>query len=77
MAPHPYLLARRPTLPVVVFTEAGTRASRCINGLHVQSFIGNPHGPGTMLTFVSGDVVLLEDDFDRVVAAFAHTEVEG
>jgi hypothetical protein len=43
-------------------------SSRCINGLHVQTFIQNPFGDrkGTLITFASGDRVTVANDFDLV-----------
>lgn len=69
--------ARPPLLPMTVFTDAATNDARCVNGLHVQTFIANPHGEGTLVTFINGDVVLIREPFDAVVESFAIDEVDG
>ncbi|HKS23680.1 MAG TPA: hypothetical protein VJZ76_12835 [Thermoanaerobaculia bacterium] len=55
-------------VPVVVFQDANTGAPRCINGLHVQTFIQNPSKGrnGTLITFASGDKVTVTADFKVV-----------
>ena len=60
--------ARRREVPLVVFQDRENGNSRCINGLHVQTFIANPFGDckGTLITFASGDRVTVVDEFDLV-----------
>ena len=54
-------------IPIVVFLDARTNEDRCINGLHVQTFIRNPSPTGgTIITFASGDTVTVTENFDRV-----------
>jgi hypothetical protein len=62
------MLGRRAELPLAVFQDAETSRFRCVNGLHVQTFIANPfgHEQGTLITFASGDRVTVTDDFDHV-----------
>jgi hypothetical protein len=59
-------------VPIAVFMDVQSGAPRCINGLHVQTFIQNPFGDhsGTLITFASGDTVTVADDFDAVVDTF-------
>lgn len=68
---------RHAALPVVVFTDAETKESRCINGLHVETFIPNPFGSGTLITFASGDSVTVTDDFDTVVDTLIGDRADG
>jgi uncharacterized protein YlzI (FlbEa/FlbD family) len=60
---------RRPRLPVFVLRDVEARTHRCVNGLHIQTFIPNPYGnqEGTLITFANGDSVTVENDFDEVV----------
>ena len=54
-------------IPIVVFQDVETRDSRCINGLHVQTFVRSRfHKGGTLITFANGDTVTVEGDFDTV-----------
>lgn len=64
--------SRRREVPIAVFQDQETGRSRCINGLHVQTFISNPFRDhkGTLITFVNGDMVTVVDDFEEVVRAF-------
>lgn len=67
--------SRHHGVPIFVFTDASTGGSRCVNGLHVQTFVPNPfwngtEPRGTLITFSSGDTVTVADDFDVVVDAF-------
>lgn len=64
-------------IPVAVFTEAQTGVSRCVNGLHVQTFVPNRFGKGTHITFINGDYVTVEDSFDAVVDAFMCDKLDG
>lgn len=68
---------RQTGLPIVVFHDAQSGEFRCINGLHVQTFIPNPFGTGTLLTFASGDTVTVTDDFDDVLTMFMADRVDG
>ena len=60
--------ARRREVPLAVLQDQETGSLRCINGLHVQTFIQNPFGDrkGTLITFASGDRVTVADDFELV-----------
>jgi hypothetical protein len=69
--------SRTPGVPIIVFQDAATGESRCVNGLHVQTFIANPFGDGTLLTFANGDTVILVDSFDVVVDAFMSDRQDG
>ena len=31
-------------VPIIVLTDAKTKEGRCVNGLHVQTFVENPFG---------------------------------
>jgi hypothetical protein len=56
-------------IPIAIFQDAETGESRCINALHVQTFITSPYPDtkgGTFITFDSGDTVTVTDDFDHV-----------
>ena len=54
-------------IPIVVFRDVETRDSRCVNGLHVQTFVRSRfHKGGTLITFANGDTVTVEEDFDAV-----------
>jgi hypothetical protein len=64
-------------VPIFVFTELSTGGSRCINGLHVQTFVPNPFGDGTLLTFVNGDSVTLMDTFEAIVDTFMSDRQDG
>ena len=64
------ITTRRPVVPFVVFQDAETGTSRCVNPLHVETFISSPFPHtkgGTIITFASGDLVTVTDDFNRVV----------
>jgi hypothetical protein len=59
---------------MVVLLDMETGKDRCINGLHVQTFIRSPFPHtkgGTVITFANGDNVTVEDDFDHVYMVFA------
>lgn len=62
------ITARWQGVPLVVFEDAETCESRCINGLHVQTFIRSPFrtNGGTIITFASGDTVTVTENFDHV-----------
>lgn len=70
---------RHAALPLMVLTDAKTDESRCINGLHVQTFITNPFGErgGTLITFANGDRVTVTEDFDTVVDSLMGDRVDG
>jgi len=56
-------------VPLVVFQDAETGESRCVSGLHVQTFVRSPFPHtkgGTIITFDSGDTVTVADSFDEV-----------
>jgi hypothetical protein len=69
--------SRTAGVPTIVFQDAATGESRCVNGLHVQTFVANPFGTGTLLTLVNGDTVMLVDPFDVVVDAFMSSRLDG
>jgi hypothetical protein len=57
---------------MAVFRDMETGKDRCINGLHVQTFVPSPLQKGTtLITFASGDNVTVADDFDTVYMIFA------
>jgi len=63
------ITARWHGVPLVVFQDMETGAFRCVNGLHVQTFIRSPFPHtrgGTIITFASGDTVTVADSFDEV-----------
>ena len=66
-------------VPIAVFTDAETGAPRCINALHIQTFVTNPVADqtGTLITFASGDSVTITDDFDAVVDTFMAGITDG
>lgn len=68
---------RTPGVPIIVFRDAQTGDSRCVNGMHVQTFIANPFGGGTLVTFANGDTVTLAEDFDVVVDVFTADRHDG
>jgi hypothetical protein len=62
-------------VPIIVFTDKQGRGSRCINGLHVQTFIPDPFWNGdaprgTLITFAGGDTVTVAEEFEDVMNAF-------
>jgi hypothetical protein len=71
---------RQPALPFHVFTDA-KGDTRCINALHVQTFIPNPFGDrgdrGTLITFANGDTVTVTDDFDSIADQFMSDRADG
>lgn len=74
--------SRLPSVPIVVFVDSETRESRCVNGLHVQTFVPNPFWSGepprgTLITFVGGDTVTVSEDFDVVVKTFMGGRQDG
>lgn len=69
-------------VPLVVFTDSGTGRPRCVNGLHVQTFIPSPFKgvkgmEGTIITFASGDKVIVSDEFDDVFEVLSGFVVDG
>jgi hypothetical protein len=60
--------ARLRDVPLAVFQDQTTGTLRCVNGLHVQTFIQNPYegSKGTLITFASGDKITVADDFQDV-----------
>ena len=76
------MISRRHGVPIIVLTDAAARASRAVNGLHIQTFVPNPFWNGTaprgtLITFVSGDSVTVAEDFDTVVDAFMGDRQDG
>lgn len=71
--------SRLPSVPIIVLTDAESRQSRAVNGLHIQTFIATPFGNqvGTLITFASGDTVTVTEDFDTVVDAFMGDRQSG
>ena len=70
---------RGPRLPVFVLRDSDTRESRCVNALHIQTFVANPFGDrhGTLITFANGDSVTVENDFDEIVNLMMGDHVAG
>jgi hypothetical protein len=72
-------------VPLVVVQDAKTGRQRCINGLHVQTFVPSPfdeHGKqgkqrGTIITFASGDTVTVTDEFDELFELLSGFVVDG
>ena len=69
-------------VPLVVFTDSRTGRSRCVNGLHVQTFIPSPFNgvkgmEGTIITFASGDKVIVSEEFDDVFDVLSGFVVDG
>jgi uncharacterized protein YlzI (FlbEa/FlbD family) len=66
-------------VPIAVFTDAETGTPRCVNALHIQTFVMNPvgHRTGTLITFASGDSVTVTDDFHAVVNTFIAGTADG
>ena len=76
------MIRRVMQLPVVVLNDTERKESRCVNGLHVQTFIPNPHWNGehprgTLITFTSGDTVTVAEDFDVIVEMFMAAQEDG
>lgn len=69
--------ARLRGVPVLVLREARSGESRCVNALHVQTFVPNPFGDGTYITFASGDFITVEESFDAVVDMFLCDRLDG
>jgi hypothetical protein len=65
--------------PLVVVQDAETDNSRCVNGLHIETFIPNPFcdSKGTIITFASGDRVTVSDDFEDVFRILSGTRPDG
>jgi uncharacterized protein YlzI (FlbEa/FlbD family) len=57
--------------------DAKSDEPRCVNGLHVASFIPNPYGGGTVITFANGDRVTVKECFDDVVESLMGDRVDG
>jgi len=70
---------RGPRLPVFVLRDAETRESRCVNAMHIQTFVTNPFGErnGTLITFANGDGVTVENGFDEIVNLIMRDRVAG
>lgn len=66
-------------LPVFVLRDIEERTNRCVNGLHIQTFVPNPYGDrnGTLITFVGGDHITVENDFDEVFGLMYGDHVPG
>jgi uncharacterized protein YlzI (FlbEa/FlbD family) len=73
------ITARWRGMPLVVFQDAETGNSRCVNGLHIETFIRNPFcdRKGTIITFGSGDRVTVTEDFEDVFTILAGTRPDG
>jgi hypothetical protein len=71
--------SRSAGVPIAVLTDAESKESRAVNGMHVQTFIANPFGDavGTLITFASGDSVTVAEDFDTVADAFVADQRDG
>lgn len=66
-------------LPVFVLRDVDRRTDRCVNGLHIQTFIPNPFSDrgGTFITFANGDTITVENDFDEVFDLMSKAVVDG
>ena len=69
-------------VPLVVVQDAKTGRQRCINGLHVQTFVPSPFEGqgkqrGTIITFASGDTVTVMDEFDELLELLSGFVVDG
>ncbi len=65
-------------VPLVVVQDAKTGRQRCINGLHVQTFVPSPFDKqGTIITFASGDTVTVTDEFDELFELLSGFVVDG
>ena len=73
------MLRRGPVLPIFVVWDTDARTNRCVNALYIQTFIPNPYGDrnGTLITFVNGDYVTVENDFDEVIKLMRSDRVSG
>jgi hypothetical protein len=76
------VIQRAARFPVFVVEDLETHESRCINGLHVQTFVPNPFWNGesrrgTLITFASGDTVTVADNFDVVVDLLMGDRLDG
>jgi hypothetical protein len=74
--------SRPPKVPIIVFTDKQRRESRCINGLHIQTFIPDPYWNGetprgTLITFAGGDTVTVSEEFEDVMNAFMGDRQDG
>jgi hypothetical protein len=68
--------------PVFVLLDAAAQESRCVNGLHIQTFIPDPFWNGilprgTLITFANGDTVTVADDFEVVVELLMSDGADG
>lgn len=70
------MYTRPPHLPFIVLEDVKA-GSRCINALHVQTFIANPFGKGTLITFANGDSFTVKDSFTSVVDTLMGSDVDG
>jgi hypothetical protein len=70
------MYTRPPHLPFIVLTDVKA-GSRCVNATHVQTFIANPFGEGTLVTFANGDSFTTSDDFDALVLTLMGSHVDG
>jgi hypothetical protein len=68
---------RFPILSFYVFTDAKDDTPRCVNASQVQTFIPNPFGEGTLLTFASGDTVTLSEDFEEISHTLINDRADG
>ncbi|HEX6096386.1 MAG TPA: hypothetical protein VF432_08695 [Thermoanaerobaculia bacterium] len=70
---------RGPRLPVFVLRDVEARDHRCVNALHIQTFIPNPYGSqeGTLITFANGDTITVENGFDEIVDLMMGDRVAG
>lgn len=76
------MIQRVTRFPVFVVVDAKTQESRCVNGLHVQTFVPNPFWNGelprgTFITFSSGDTVTVAEEFDTVVDLLMSDRIDG
>jgi len=66
-------------VPLVILHDAETGRPRCVNGLHIQTFIPDHFHDrkGTIITFASGDTVTVADGFQHVMEMLSGSVVDG
>jgi uncharacterized protein YlzI (FlbEa/FlbD family) len=69
--------ARHAPVPVFVFADLKDDTTRAVNALHVQTFIPNPFGSGTLITFANGDTITVAETFDAVLDTFICDRPDG
>lgn len=69
--------ARHAPVPFFVFTDLQDNVERAVNALHVQTFIPNPYGEGTLITFANGDTITVGASFEAVYDTLTGDRPEG